>query len=62
MKALAQRSLVLVVLFALYMVNPMLGFTGLAGAFAYVFVRRARSQREEGRFAGGSGGSITSLT
>jgi len=62
MNAFAQGSLALVVLFALYMVTPMLGFTGLAGAFAYVFVKRARSQNEQRAFASGSGRSITSLT
>jgi len=45
MKTFTARALVVVALFALYMVHPLFGYTGLAGAFAYVFAQRARSRR-----------------
>jgi hypothetical protein len=46
MKTVASRVSVIAGLFALYMVHPMLGFAGLAGAF-YVFMPRGRSRREQ---------------
>jgi hypothetical protein len=60
MKPLTQCVLALPVLFALYLLHPVLGFAGLLAGFGYVLKQRLTSLDERGPYTNGRG--VTTLS